>query len=101
MEYFFPGSVLLVILFAAVFSTISIIEDRREGFLQAVMASPAPRAAIPIGKILGSSALAFFQSFLFILMGLALGMRFPGFHLLDVVEVSPRAALLRSTVWVT
>ncbi len=98
LEYFFPGSILLVILFAAVFSTISIIEDRREGFLQAVMASPAPRAAIPIGKILGSSALAFFQSFLFILMGLALGMRFPGFHFLDVVAAVLVSSLLFSTL---
>ena len=98
LEYFFPGAILLVILFAAVFSTISIIEDRREGFLQAVMASPAPRGAIPIGKILGSASLAFFQSFLFILMGLALGMRFPGFHFADVTAAVLLSSLLFSTL---
>ena len=30
MEYFFPGTVLMILLFTAIFSTISIIEDRRE-----------------------------------------------------------------------
>src|SRR4051794_8202094 len=33
MEYFFPGTILMILLFTAIFSTISIIEDRREGFL--------------------------------------------------------------------
>ncbi len=97
-EYFFPGAILLVILFAAVFSTISIIEDRREGFLQAVMASPAPRGAIPVGKILGSATLAFVQSFLFILMGLALGMRFPGFQATEVIAAVALSSLLFSSL---
>ena len=37
LEYFFPGTVILVLLFTAIFSTISVIEDRREGFLQGVL----------------------------------------------------------------
>ena len=58
LEYFFPGTVTLVVLFAAIFSTISIIEDRREGFLQGVLAAPVPRAAIAAGKVLGGATLA-------------------------------------------
>ncbi len=34
LEYFFAGTLLMILLFTAIFSTISIIEDRREGFLQ-------------------------------------------------------------------
>ena len=37
LEYFFPGTVVLILLFTSIFSTISIIEDRKEGFLQAVL----------------------------------------------------------------
>src|SRR5687768_7510035 len=37
LHYFFPGTVLMILLFTAIFSTISIIEDRREGFLQSVL----------------------------------------------------------------
>ena len=51
--YFFPGTVVLVVLFAAIFSTISVIEDRREGFLQAVVVSPASPLAVAVGKIAG------------------------------------------------
>src|SRR4051794_7181313 len=48
--YFFPGMVLLMVVFSAIFSSISLIEDRRIGFLQGVLASPAPRLAIVLGK---------------------------------------------------
>src|SRR5205823_9406972 len=40
LQYFYPGTVLMILLFTAIFSTISIIEDRREGFLQSVLVAP-------------------------------------------------------------
>jgi ABC-2 type transport system permease protein len=63
-EYFFPGTVVLVILFTAIFSTISIIEDRNEGFLQSVLVSPIPTSALVMGKLAGASALALGQAML-------------------------------------
>src|SRR5664280_2300898 len=59
--YFFPGTVVLVVLFAAIFATISVIEDRREGFLQGVLVSPVAPSAIALGKILGGTALGLIQ----------------------------------------
>ena len=47
-QYFFAGTVLLSLLFTAIFSTISVIEDRREGFLQGVLVAPVGRIAIGI-----------------------------------------------------
>ena len=57
----FPGTILMILLFTAIFSTISIIEDRREGFLQSVLVAPVPRLAIVLGKVLGGTVLAFGQ----------------------------------------
>lgn len=65
LEYFFPGTLVMIVLFTAIFSTISLIEDRREGFLQAVLVSPAPRSSIVLGKILGGTVLAWLQGMLF------------------------------------
>ena len=48
-------------MFSAIFSTISIIEDRREGFLLSMLVSPAPRTSLVLGKILGSATLAWIQ----------------------------------------
>jgi ABC-2 type transport system permease protein len=68
LEYFYPGTLALIVLFTAIFSTISIIEDRQEGFLQGVLVAPVPRAAIVLGKILGSATLALMQTVLFLLL---------------------------------
>lgn len=68
LPYYFPGSLALIVLFTAIFSTISIIEDRQEGFLQGVLASPAPRAAIVFGKALGSTTLAVLNGLVFLLL---------------------------------
>lgn len=74
-SFFFPGMVLLVVLFACIFSTISVIEDRQQGFLRAVLAAPVPRAGVVTGKILGSATLAFLQGLIVLaLAGVA------GFH---------------------
>lgn len=68
LQYFLPGTILLVSLFTSIFSTISIIEDRREGFLQGVLVSPAPRGAIVLGKLLGGSFLGTAQGLLFLVI---------------------------------
>ena len=68
MAYFFPGIIVMILLFTAIFSTITIIEDRREGFLQGVLVSPAPRLAIVLGKILGGASIATLQGMVFLLL---------------------------------
>src|SRR3954452_9234771 len=68
LEYFYPGTLALILLFTAIFSTISVIEDRQEGFLQGVLVAPVSRAAIVLGKILGSATLALLQAALFLML---------------------------------
>ncbi len=72
-EYFFPGSLALILLFTAIFATISIIEDRREGFLQSVLVAPLPRWSMVLGKLLGGTLLALAQGLLFLVLGMLLG----------------------------
>ena len=68
-EYFFPGVTVMIVMFTAIFSTISIIEDRREGFLQGVLVAPVPRLALVLGKLAGGTCLALIQSLLFLVIG--------------------------------
>lgn len=74
LEYFFPGTVMLLVLFTAIFSTITIIQDRKEGFLQGMLASPAPRLAIVLGKLLGGTSLALVQGLLLLALAPAMGL---------------------------
>ncbi len=67
-QYFFTGAVTMILLFTAIFSTISVIEDRREGFLQGVLVAPAPRLAIAMGKVLGGATIATIHGAVFLLL---------------------------------
>src|SRR3954465_575513 len=67
--HFFPGTLVMILLFTAIFATISIIEDRREGFLQGVLVAPIPRWSMGLGKVLGGATIAMVQG----IMCLALG----------------------------
>lgn len=68
LSYFFPGALVMILLFTAIFSTITVIDDRNEGFLQGVLVSPAPRSAIVLGKVIGGSGIALVQAVLFLLL---------------------------------
>ncbi|MEY2907028.1 MAG: hypothetical protein RLZZ408_1499 [Verrucomicrobiota bacterium] len=74
LAYFFPGTLVLIMLFTAIFSTISVIEDRREGFLQGALVAPLSPAAIPLGKFLGGTTLAVLQAGLFCVLAPLAGM---------------------------
>ena len=66
VQYFYPGIVMLVVLFTSIFTTMSVIEDRHKGFLQAVLVAPASRAALVLGKTLGGVAIALVQAAIFL-----------------------------------
>jgi ABC-2 type transport system permease protein len=68
LEYLYPGMIILVILFTAIFATISVIEDRKAGFLQGVLVAPVSRASIVLGQALGGTTLALFQGVFFLLL---------------------------------
>lgn len=74
MEYYFSGTLMLVLLFTAIFSTISLIEDRREGFLQSVLVAPLPRWSMVLGKVSGGAIIALIQGLLFLLLAFTIGM---------------------------
>ncbi len=71
--YFFPGTIVMSMMFSCIFSTASIIEDRQAGFLQSVMVAPVSRAAIVMGKILGGATLATLQGLLILAFAWSVG----------------------------
>ncbi|MEO0586717.1 MAG: ABC transporter permease [Planctomycetota bacterium] len=67
--YLLPGAAMLMVMFTAIFATIGVIEDRREGFLQSVQVSPAPPGAIVAGKVAAASLLAVGQAAVLLTIG--------------------------------
>jgi ABC-2 type transport system permease protein len=68
LAYLFPGILALVLLFTAIFATISTVEDRRAGFLQGVLVAPVGRTGIVVGQALGGTTLAVLQGALFLVL---------------------------------
>jgi ABC-2 type transport system permease protein len=77
MQYLYPGTLVQILLFTSIFSTISIIQDRQQGFLQGVLVAPVSRPAIVLGKVLGGTSIALIQGALFLLLAPLVGIR-PG-----------------------
>jgi ABC-2 type transport system permease protein len=81
LDYFYPGALIMIVLFTSIFAMMSVIEDRKEGFLLSVMAAPVPRSAIVLGKVLGGTTLAAAQGMIFLVFA-----PFAGVHV-QVVQV--------------
>jgi ABC-2 type transport system permease protein len=86
-QFFLPGVAVMIALFTAIFSTISVIEDRREGFLQGVLVAPVGRSALVLGKLLGGTVLAVLQATLFLLLAPTVGIPLSATALLGAVGV--------------
>ncbi|MBF0372142.1 MAG: ABC transporter permease [Alphaproteobacteria bacterium] len=77
LEYFYPGVMLMMLLFASIFSSITIIEDRDQGFLQSVLVAPVSRLAIVLGKVFGAASIGLSQVLLFAMAAPFLGLSMP------------------------
>jgi ABC-2 type transport system permease protein len=87
LDYFFPGALIMIVLFTAIFTMMSVIEDRKEGFLLSVLVAPVSRTVIVLGKVLGGATLATLQGLIFLVFAPALGIRFTFASLLLTVVV--------------
>ena len=76
MDYFYPGVLVMIVLFTSIFTMMSVIEDRKEGFLLSVLVAPVPRSAIVLGKVLGGTTLSAIQGMIFLVFA-----PFAGVHL--------------------
>jgi ABC-2 type transport system permease protein len=75
LNYFYPGTLVMIVLFTAIFTMMSVIEDRNEGFLLSVLVAPVPRAAIVLGKVLGGTTLAAAQGLIFLVFAPLVGVQ--------------------------
>ncbi len=68
IQFLFPAVIALNMMYTAVQSAISVIWDREFGFLREVLVSPASRAAVLLGKVLGGTTVALFHGILVLLL---------------------------------
>src|SRR5208282_2508177 len=81
LDYFYPGALIMIVLFTSIFTMMSVIEDRKEGFLLSVLTAPVPRSAIVLGKVFGGTTLSAIQGLIFLIFA-----PFTGVHL-EVAQI--------------
>jgi len=72
--FLMPGMMSLVVMFTAIFGSISLIEERNTGWLRVVLVAPPPRWSIVIGKVSGGAIIAFGQAALLMLAAPFIGL---------------------------
>ncbi len=87
LDYFYPGALIMIVLFTSIFTMMSVIEDRKEGFLLSVLVAPVPRSAIVLGKVMGGTTLSAVQGMIFLIFAPFAGVHLDPVRLLLVAVV--------------
>jgi len=87
-SYMAVGMISMIVMTTTMFSGMSIVWDRRLGFLDKVLSTPVPRGAIIFSKVLNATLRAMFQATIILalayILGLKLSSTFTLFNLLGI-----------------
>jgi len=114
-SYFSVGMISFIALFTTMFSGMSIVWDRRLGFLNKVLSTPVSRGAVIFSKVLNASLRSMFQATVVLLLAAVFGLQVSStFSVLNILGVYAAVFLLclglssvflalalRSTKWET
>ena len=75
IQFIFPGMLGLTILFASIFSAISIVWDREFGFLKEILVAPISRFSIVFGKAMAGTSISMLQVLLMMVFIPVLGIK--------------------------
>ena len=64
VSYMFPGIIAMTVFTTAIFSALSVVQDKEDGYMREILVSPVSRTQVAIGKILGGSTVASMQGLL-------------------------------------
>ncbi|SHN22982.1 ABC transporter permease [Gracilibacillus kekensis] len=85
VEFIFPGIVAMTLLMTAIFSAMSVIEDKNFGYMKEILVSPISRVSIAIGKMLGAATVSTIQGVILFLLIPFLGLSYSIYSLLLVI----------------
>ena len=85
--FMFPGILGMTVLFAGVFSAVSIVWDREFGFLKEMLVAPVPSWSIALGKVISGATIASFQGSLMLLLAPLVGIGLSPFMLLKLLPM--------------
>ncbi len=91
IEFMTPGIIILTAIFTSIYGGFGTLWDRRYGFINRALISPASRLSIALGKISAISLIATLQSSVVLGIAIAIGATFP--NLLMIIPVMATVVL--------
>ena len=67
VEFMFPGIIGMTVFNTAIFSALSVVQDKEFGYMREILVSPLSRISIAIGKVLGGSTVAVLQGLMMLI----------------------------------
>ncbi|MGB9717200.1 MAG: ABC transporter permease [Thermoproteota archaeon] len=94
-SYMSIGMISMIVMTTTMFSGMSIVWDRRLGFLDKVLSTPVPRGAIIFSKVLNATLRAMLQATIILTLATIFGLQLsPSFTLLNILGVYAAIFLL-------
>jgi ABC-2 type transport system permease protein len=82
------GMITFTVLFTTMFSGMSVVWDRRLGFLNKVLSTPVSRSVIVLSKVFSATLRSMFQAAIIVTVAILLGLKFgEGFNPLNILGV--------------
>lgn len=86
-QFIFPGIIGMTVIMSSFMAGISVVWDREFGFLKEVLVAPISRAAVAVGKTLGSATIALFQGTLILLFAPLIGVSLSVWTILAILPL--------------
>lgn len=94
-SYMAVGMISFIVMFTTMFSGMSMVWDRRLGFLDKVLSTPVSRAAVIFSKVLNAALRAMFQATIILILAKIFGLQVSGtFNPLNILGVYTAVFLL-------
>ncbi len=88
LQFIFPGMIGMTILFASIFSSISIVWDREFGFMKEMLVAPISRLSIVVGKAVSGTLISVAQAIIILVLIPFLGIHLSALQFVEVAAVS-------------
>lgn len=88
LQFIFPGMIGMTILFASIFSSISIVWDREFGFMKEMLVAPISRLSIVIGKAISGTLISVAQAIIILVLIPFLGISLSAAQFIEVILIA-------------
>jgi ABC-2 type transport system permease protein len=78
LQFLTPGIIGMTMIFTSMFTGLSVLWDRRYGFLKEILVTPVSRVTIVLGRIAGGMTTSIFEGVSILVISMVIGFRFSG-----------------------